>query len=155
MPLLIDESMIYFDGEGHKVVVPAKDAKPSVFLTVSCDGPRCAALSRNGQISVIAWNEQDAQKDAETLPEEFFKIIKMQPEPLNPEKVLWFCSSVCCRDWLTYSYVRPRTVKELKEAMKVPEKTQEAIASQKQQLDLPFDAPQIESVPDATGVSHA
>ena len=77
--------------------------------------------------------------DASSLPNEFFGIVKLQPFPTDVEKVFFFCGVFCCKDWLTYSYEKPKTAKEVRDELKALKEAQAIVDTA--QLPLPFDAP--------------
>ncbi len=124
---------------GAQTVLVPKEIKQETSILFCCDGPRCEA--RNGKPLRLSWIEEEAVEDTLNLPNEFFTIIKLQPSPTEVEKVYYFCGASCCRDWLIYSYVPPKTAKQLRD--------------EAAQMKLPFEsASQVEPSDDATGHSE-
>lgn len=106
--------------DGQTIVLASDEAASAqTFLTVTCDGPRCEA--RNGKRTVVSWQEEEVQKNPEIMPEALVRFIKMvvqgTPDPLQ----LSFCGPQCGKDWLVYSYVPPKTLKEQLASISVSE----------------------------------
>jgi hypothetical protein len=120
---------------GQTLVVAARDLKPSTTLTFVCDGPRCEA--RNGKPLRLSWIEEEAMADASCLPNEFFGIVKLQPFPTDVEKVFFFCGPACTKDWLSYSYEKPKTAKEVRDELKALKEAQAIVDTA--QRPLPFE----------------
>jgi hypothetical protein len=74
-----------------------------------CDSPRHEA--RFGNRNPLVWDHEAAKTDETSLPDDFYGIIGVLPNPLSTEK-REFCSVGCLKDWVTYAYVRPKTAKE-------------------------------------------
>ena len=119
---------------GAKVVLAPEELKQETFLEFTCAGPRCA--SRNGDAVRLSWIEEEVTKNVSLLPDKFFSIIKIQPDPIRPEDVEFVCGPQCAKDWLTYSYVPPKSSRQLKAEIEV---TAAAKAALESQLELPFE----------------
>lgn len=138
MPATLSQTVVLKDG----TVLQASDLKVNQIVSWKCDSPRCSA--RHGKITEFTWDEGEATKDIKSLPDDFFRILKVHFNPLNNDEAVAFCSVTCLKDWATYAYVPPRTAKQI-----LAEKEAENAA----QLELPFDPPlnPITAESDATG----
>ena len=117
---------------GSQTILVPKEIKQETIINFTCDGPRCE--SRNGKPLRLSWIEEEAVADTLNLPNEFFTIVKLQPNPTQVEQVYYFCGAFCCKDWLTYSYEKPKTAKEHRDEIKVTKEAQEIVDAQ---LSLP------------------
>ena len=137
MTVKIKKTVTVTDPTGTKVVLADTD-KPIITTDAIfvCDNPRCAA--RQGEFATsFSWNEQEAEKDFRSLPDGFFTLLKVIPDPLGQEAVV-FCGAACAKDWLTYSYNRPLSKKEHIEKIQVNAAAQIAMDAQDPQMKLPF-----------------
>lgn len=141
MPATVKQTLVV-EVNGEKIVITdeSKILSQSQSVSVICDSPRHEA--RFGNRLPLIWNEQEAAKDVNNLPDGFFQLIKLQPNPLDQNHALVFCGAQCCKDWLTYCYVPFPTAKQLlekeKESLKITEESQKAINSENKQMTLPF-----------------
>jgi hypothetical protein len=119
-------------------------AKTSVLF--QCDNPKCE--SRHGKLSSFSWDEDLAKQDVSTLPDDFSLLIKIHPDPFRSDYFVLFCGAVCAKDYLVYTYVPPKTPRQLKKesdaelASHVNEEGKKAI---EEQLELPFTAEEVVS----------
>ena len=125
MPVTLKQTISRKNGE----VLQPSDLTVKSNARFECDSPRCAA--RHGETTVREWSEDDALKSPDALPDAFFRLIKIMPNPINQDEAKGFCSVQCCKDWLTYAYVPPKTGKQ------IMKDTVESAA----QLELPFPPP--------------
>jgi hypothetical protein len=111
MPIEISRTLILKDKAGNVIPVE-KDSSiaQTTDLKASCDGPRCE--SRNGQIVSVAWNQEAAAADPNAVPDAFFRILQIVPNPKDPTKAFLFCSRQCAKDYLEYVYVPPLSPRE-------------------------------------------
>lgn len=127
-------------------------AKTSVLF--QCDNPKCE--SRHGKLSSFVWDEEQAKQDVSSLPDEFSKLIKIHPDPFRADYFVLLCGPVCAKDFLVYSYVPPKSPRQLKRETDeelANRANEERLKTGEKQLELSFNPTQIEPVPDATGVS--
>lgn len=111
MPLEQRRTLILKDKDGNiKPTEPTDSIAQSNDFIVTCDSPRCAA--RNGKVSVISWNKEAAGNDPSSVPDDFFRIIQILPDPKKVEQGFLFCSKQCAKDYLEYAYVTPLSPRE-------------------------------------------
>lgn len=140
MSIKIKRTVTVRDIAGQDIILSDTDKSTvttdAIFV---CDSQRCA--SRNEEFATtFSWNEESAQQDFRSLPDGFFQLIKIQPDPLRGDEQFVFCCSQCAKDWLTYSYTRPANKKEHIEKLQVEAAAQIAIDAQK--MKLPFPEPE-------------
>lgn len=129
MPATLNQTVVLKDG----TVLQASDLKVSQIVSWACDSPRCAA--RHGKTTEFTWDELEASKTVDALPDGFFRLIKIMTNPLNQDEAYGFCSVQCCKDFLTYQYQSPKSGRQI-----LAEKEKAA------QLVLPFPEPPIDPV---------
>lgn len=109
---------IITDSKGQKVTMEPSDlVENRTPVKMVCDGPKCA--NRNTVMEhpvTVEWIQEEAQKNPETVPDGFFKFIRVGINPLEPVE-LSFCSAACTKDYMTYKYVEPKTYKEQMETL--------------------------------------
>jgi hypothetical protein len=136
MPAILSQTILTKDG----AVLQPKDIKVTSNVVWTCDSPRCAA--RHEKATELTWNEEEAQKDVLALPEGFFRIIKINYNPLDQNQAVAFCSPTCAKDYLTYVYFQPQTPKEQlaeqAEKLKINAAAKAAIDAENPQMKLPF-----------------
>ena len=111
MPATLKQVIKTKDG----TVLQPSDITVDQKVVFVCDSRRCG--SRHGVPTEIVWDEGEATKDIKALPDAFFRLIKIMPNPMDQTEALGFCSAQCGKDWLTYEYQPPRTGRAiLKEA---------------------------------------
>ena len=131
MPATLNQTVLLKDG----TVLQASDLKVNQIVSWSCDSPRCAA--RHGKTTEFTWDEGEATKDIKSLPDEFFRILKVHYNPLNNDQALAFCSVTCLKDWATYAYTPPKSGRQI---------LAEKEAKDAAQMELPFDEPPINPI---------
>jgi hypothetical protein len=113
MGVTADRNVIVTNIDGTETVFTAKDKlRGQTILSFVCDSPRCASR-HEGKATFMTWDEELAQRDISNLPESFFRLIKVQPDPLNGDYNLFFCGPVCVKDYLVYSHVPPKSPRQL------------------------------------------
>ena len=102
------------DYDGKRVVFSPEVDKiaESRWIGLVCDSQRCAAR-HDGKATFLTWDEILAEKDPASLPAGFESIIKIYPGPLNADYVVYLCGPACAKDFLTYSYQPPKSVKQI------------------------------------------
>ena len=74
--------------------------------TMSCDNPKCGLT--------ITWFEEDAQKEEDAVPREFFRFLIVLRAYVDPDKQktdpgkYTFCSRYCIEKWMQTTY-KPST----------------------------------------------
>jgi hypothetical protein len=155
MGVTADRNVIVTNIDGTETVFTAKDKlRGQTILSFVCDSPRCSAR-HEGKATFLTWDEELAQKDISNLPEGFFRLIKIQPDPLNGEYNIFVCSPTCAKDYLVFSYVPPKSPRQLlqekSEEFKVNAAAVQAMEEANPQMTLPFDQ---EPDSDATGYAE-
>ena len=139
MPVKVERTVIVTEASGTKIVLNANDRlETETSCEFVCDGPRCAARQDKDAPTTFKWVEEEAKKTLDNLPDGFFRLIKLDTDPLDEKSGFLFCCPQCARDFLIYSYVPPKTSKERKAELKVTDEAQAAIDSQNPQMKLPF-----------------
>lgn len=106
------------DPQGNKITVEATDKiQTKTPVTMTCDGPKCGSRFQANNPTIVEWVEEEVQQHPELLPDAFWGFIRMGINPANP-KELSFCGPQCAKDYLTYSYVAPKSYKEQMETIK-------------------------------------
>lgn len=114
MPVEVKREYVLTDNTGKTYVFSHEEVekiKADVTVTLTCSGPRCQARNARPEPFTITWNEQELAKNPESLPDEFFKIIKIALNT-SPVTELVFCGPSCVRDFLQYSYTPPISPRE-------------------------------------------
>lgn len=83
----------------------------NTITMINCDGPKCA--SRHGADSAFSLfvNDEDLRNNPDSLPDDFARLIKVQLSPFD-EKLVEFCGKGCLADYMTYSYIEPKSPRE-------------------------------------------
>jgi hypothetical protein len=136
------------DSNGQKMVIDSS-IKQDVMCAFCCDSTRCSARN-DGPNTFFSWNEEDAIRDATSLPDSFSGLIRIFPDPWQADYYVAVCSPQCGKDYLTYMYQRPKTPRQLKqeadERLKVNPEAQAAIDAQDPQMRLPFSEEAAQSI---------
>jgi len=142
MGAIVKNTLTIKDAEGKEFTITDRDniIAQVTDVEVYCDSPRHEA--RYGNRLPLIWNENEAQKSVASLPDGFFSLIKIHPNPLDEKIVVVFCGPGCARDWLQYAYVPPLTAKAVlakaQEGLQVTAEAQAAIEAANPQMKLPF-----------------
>jgi hypothetical protein len=73
-------------------------------ITVTCDGPSCAARQNTPTPITIVWTDEELRADPEALPDGLKPFIKAQFGALSTNKPLEFCSKDCLLDYVATIY---------------------------------------------------
>lgn len=115
--------------DGQTIILNDEDTiEQDQTITLTCDSPKCRQ-SKEQTPTRIVFEAQQVQKDPLALPDSFSHSVKMFPDP-HTDLALWFCCAQCTKDYLTYTYVPPKTARERMEEVK---RTQEAMQAMQQQ----------------------
>jgi hypothetical protein len=137
------------DTDGHELVLGEKDQLvQDEFVSVTCDGPRCAT-GPNGERARFSWSAQQVAQDPNAMPDGAYRLVVNSS--FTGEKHV-FCSVRCEHDWQLQSYKPPLSPRELtalaqNNAQAAPETPAAPLDPTKIVAEPP------DSVPDATGDS--
>lgn len=108
MPVQVNRSFVVKVGE-QTIVLSPEEVQKSVEteITVTCSGPRCQARNARTAPFSVTWKEEEAAKDPQALPDAFFTMLKIAPDPTKQEEFV-FCGKSCAVDFLNYVYVPPQ-----------------------------------------------
>ena len=108
MPVTVNRNFVVKVGEQTIVLTPEEVQKSvETEITVTCSGPRCQARHARPEPFSVKWKEEDAAKDPLALPDDFFTMLKLAPDPTKQQEFV-FCGPQCVIDYLRYSYVPPQ-----------------------------------------------
>jgi hypothetical protein len=120
MSMIVSRAAIYTRETGEEVRLTEKEIeslRDDNTYVITCDGPRCASNHAADEAVFVVLNDEQSRKNAEAVPDEFFRFIKVQPVP-NEDKLAEFCSRKCLTDYLVYAYVLPQSPREKAEQLK-------------------------------------
>jgi len=108
MPVQVTRNFVIKAGDQTIVLSPEEIQKSvETEITVTCSGPRCQARNARPEPFSITWKEEDAAKDPLALPDAFFTMLKIAPDPAKQAELV-FCGRLCAIDFLQYEYVPPQ-----------------------------------------------
>jgi len=108
MPVSVTRSYVVKAGDQTIVLSPEEIQKSvETEVTVTCSGPRCQARNARSDPFSVTWKEEEAVKDPLSLPDGFFTMLKITPDPTKQQEFV-FCGRLCAIDYLQYSYVPPQ-----------------------------------------------
>ena len=97
-------------------LVEEKDFETHTVITVTCDNPKCG--------NVITWVQEDVGKNEDSLPEEFFRLLRVtrsyNNEGGNQSSLYDFCCAFCGSKYLVSAYVPSVSPKEWAKRHPVP-----------------------------------
>lgn len=112
MPIIVKRTVTLLMPDGSKLIVPAESTmEQSTDVTIICDGPRCAAHNGTDKPTTISFNEEQVKKDVDALPDAYARLLKLSVAPFAPQE-LALCCPTCVKDFITYTYISPKSPKE-------------------------------------------
>lgn len=108
MPVEIKQSLVVRDAAGvEQTMAQAQIVSASNTVTVTCDGPDCN--KDHGGPTTYQWNEQQAQQNADAIPDEAFRLLTL--EDFTGRKLV-FCKKKCVLRYLDQVYTPVRSPRE-------------------------------------------
>jgi hypothetical protein len=86
----------------------------NTLCTITCDGPRCASRHGTDKPVVLAMSDEAVRSNPEATPDGFARFIKVLFSPFE-DKLVEFCGRRCLEDYLDYSYIEPKSPREIAE----------------------------------------
>lgn len=131
MSVVIDKTVVVTTKDGQKIILQAEDqVDVEQVVTLTCDNPKCRQ-GKDGTPTTFVVDELKAREDPLSIPETFSHSIKVVPDPYI-DAALWFCCAKCTKDYLTYSYVPPKTPRERLEEAKHTQAAMQAMQQKKE-----------------------
>lgn len=84
----------------------------NTIATIVCDGPKCASRHNADKPVTLVMDDEAIRTDPEAAPDAFARFIKVQLSPFD-DKLVEFCGKGCLTDYLAYSYIEPKSPREL------------------------------------------
>lgn len=122
----IRQATVITTQDGTEIVVNEDEDKIDAHVTLTCDSPKCQSRHEIDKPVTIEVDEAKAKVDPLSVPETFWQSIKIVPDPRR-DFAMWFCSSQCTKDFLTYTYVPPKTPREMLDGQKLTDEAMKAI----------------------------
>jgi hypothetical protein len=115
----VERREVIIEKSGNIIVLEGTEKVEALETQVKiiCAGPRCAARHLRDTPVTIEFDEEKVKTNPTALPDDFARILKLTVNAFVPQEDA-FCSPRCIKDFLDYTYVPPKSPREIAEQMK-------------------------------------